>query len=426
MGKYINTRYSETVNDISKVASTLLNTKFYPFSNDKPNLVEYYHINNLNSTMDEAARQPMQYIGSDSPFRYNLIHDFVVLGLDQITVSLQNDTDEGLQGDDISGEAIVLPNTIRPTPGDFFKIKILDKNRLFMVNDVQIDTLENQFNAWKITYHLEKNSDEEINKQVVNDYKFIVNNVNSQFKSVILSNQYDLITSLEKVTTQLRIFYKELYYRDSVQTFILRHYLTDDFYDPFLIEFLIRNKVMQDDESYLYVDHKLTLPATFAIDYARTFWRAVEDRNKKELQRSKTETTADYIDEFGSIFANRAEPYFRMNYRVDTYESVAIPYCIHNVITMFPPYLIDKCMSGTLYDDAEVEDNKLRALFNIIIKYFNNIDLEGKDIFRIDDIDYSHNLELFYMIPIVIYCIDNFMEGLMKDTIHQKPITATY
>ena len=52
-------------------------------------------------------------------------------------------------------------------------------------------------------------------------------------------------------------------------------------------------------------------------------------------------------------------------------------------------------------------------LDNIIIKYFNDIDLSRKDIMAMDNIDYRDSYELFFKLPVILYIVEYYIKKLM-------------
>ena len=85
----------------------------------------------------------------------------------------QND-EFGLEADRISGECFVLPNTIIPTEGDYFEVDhITDSTWLFIITDVQRDTLENGSNVYKLSYKLEYVDHDRIQECVTDNYTMI-------------------------------------------------------------------------------------------------------------------------------------------------------------------------------------------------------------------------------------------------------------
>ena len=415
MGKFINTNYTDAIVNVSGTIESLLNNPYYMWNDKKPTIVTYYHINEEQSTLDEGAGFNYSDLGPNCPFRYNKIEKFVIYGIDRIALSLQNN-EFGVESDEITGDAIVLPGTITPYPGDYFCIDMVkDSKWLFRANDVQKDTLNDGSNIWKISYQLEHVDDSRIEDLVTDDYKMIVNNIGTRYNPILRSEEYDLVDALDHICTVLKQYFVSLFYNEKVQTFIFIHYVEDKFYDPYMIEFLIRNKILENgtNDEYIYIDHKTNTIKTFALDYNRTFFKSVEDRDKTHLQKAKVDSTADYIDDFGSIFAARADNYFKMNYFVPNQDTSSELHKFHKVMECFPRTLIPKILNNDLYTKAEIAQKPIFGMYNIIIKHFNDGIYERVDFENMDAFDYSDNLECFYMIPLVIFALETFEKRLL-------------
>ena len=422
MGKFINTNYTDAIENVSGTIESLLNNPYYMWNDKKPTIVTYYHINAEQSTLDEGAKFNYSDLGPNCPFRYNKIEKFVVYGIDRIALSLQNN-EFGVESDDISGDAIVLPGTITPYPGDYFSIDMVkDSKWLFKVNDVGKDTLNDGSNIWKVSYNLEHIDDSRLKDLVTDNYKMIVNNIGTRYNPIVRSDKYDLVNALDHICTVLKQYFISLFYNEKVQTFTFIHYVEDRFYDPYMIEFLIRNKILYNgiNDEYIYIDHKTDTIKTFALDYNRTFFKSIEDKDIKHLMRAKVDSTADYIDDFGSIFASRSDNYFKMNYFVPSQDTTSETFKFHKVMEVFPRDLIVKISNNDLYTRAEVDQQPLFGIRNIIIKHFNKGIYNKTDFERLDAFDYCDNLECFYIIPIIIFCLESFESGLLlKDPIDQ-------
>lgn len=417
MGKFINTSYTQAVEKVSETVKTFINNPYYMWTDKKPTLVTYYPINMERSTLDEAARIPYADVGEHSPIRYDRIKNFVIYGLDRIQLSLENG-EFGLESGPIEGDAIILPGSVEPSPGDYFEINLAtDSTWLFRVNSVDRDTLDNGSNIWKISYKLEHDTNDNLLPLVIQDYSFIPTNVGTRYNSVVRSDKYDLVYAVDKICSTLKSYFIGLFYKPQVQTFIFVNYGEDYFYDPYMIEFLIRNHIIDgasdDAAEYIYVDHKIAPIKTFALDYNRTFFKSIEDRDSSHLMTAKIDSTADYIDDFGSIFASRAENYFKMNYSVPTYDTFSSDPVFHNVMECFPKMIIPNIRKNDLYTDAEVKMNPFYAIYNIIIKYFNNALITEAEYFNLEKLDFDDSMKTFYMIPVLIYCLEDFEKKML-------------
>ena len=415
MGKFLDTSYKDTVNKLTEIKNDLLNNPYYLYTDKKACSTTYYHINDEKSMLDEASRINYADLGDNCPLRYNKIEDFFIYGIEKVNLNLDN-TDFGLESNPIEGESVILPGTITPYPNDYFEIDhITDGPWLFRVNEVQKDTLDDGSNIYKINYKLEHTSNKDILPLIVDNYKLVTNNIGTKYNTVIKSDKYDLGVSIENIATSLKEYYKDLFYNSRVQTFTFRWLDGDRFYDDFMIEFLIRNKIMDTGSSfdYLHIDHKIQLPRTFSMDYANTFFRSFETKDIKHLCKARTDSMAKYIDDFGSIFKTVPDNYFTLNYKVYNYSIPGeTPYLVYNIISCFPKDLIEYIKENKLVTDNE---SIIYPLYNIIIKYFNNTDYTVEDFENLESMDYeSENLKLFYLIPLCIFCLEEFIKGLIS------------
>lgn len=396
MSKFVNTSYVSTIDNIIDAKKKIINNPYYKYNDAPPIKTTYFNINRKKTTLDEGSRLVYTDIGKDSPIRYNKIDNVIIYSQLTISTSLSRE-DYGLEGESIEGEAVILPNTIIPYVGDFFMISHVKEKALFKVNSVSPDTLEDGSNMYKIMYKLEYISDEyyeKLSHQVVENYTMLIDNVGTEFKPIIRNEVYDFILKIDKLLSTLKIYYKSLFYSSRVQTFIYR-YIESRIYDPYMIEFLIRNKLLEGDGEYIYITHQTNLNKTFSIDYDRTFFKCIEDKDISNIRRYKTKATAIYIDDLMSIFNMRNEPYFQISYNLYLAQLQSI--------TCFNDELIDNIIDNKLFIEG-------KRFYNIIVKYFNNVDLTEDDINCFAGIDYNDNEILFYSIPCIIFCLEQFIK----------------
>lgn len=402
MSKFINTQHMTTINSLVDGLKKRLDNPYYLYNDQKACIVDYFNLNTTRSTLDEGAKIPYAIIGKDSPLKYNFIENAYLFGIDKIQI--QSTINEfGFESDAIEGEAIVLPNTFIPMEQDYFSIKYLKQTILFKVVDVTTDTLDSGANFYKIQYKLDL-YDESANKiydQIAEKFKMIVTNVGTNYNTIIRSNDYDLIDKLDSINLTLKKYFKQLFFDNKAQTF--SYVLTGDkIYDPYMIEFLIRNKLMEGDDEYIYVSHQAILPATFAIDYDRSFFRTIELKDKDNMNRT-LQAIGIGITDMNSLMSTCSRPYYMLEYnRINIYT-------FNTRIEIFSADLIDKIESGKLYNNSEVE-----SMWNILIAYFNNMKLNDTLLSTIEKIDYNYCKDVFYAIPIIIFCIESYIKNLLR------------
>lgn len=397
-GKFINTEHRDNIDSLVTGLKDILKNPYYKWNDKSGTAVVYFNQNKEASTLDDSTKLYYADIGLDSPIKYNMIEDFMLYGIEQIAISMENG-EYGAEASEIAGEAIVLPNTIIPYPGDYFNIIYTEENLLFRVIDVTPDTLENGANIYKIQYKLESSQLEEVleDNNIEDKYNMIVNNIGTGFNTIIRHESYNLIKSLDQVLYNLRTYYKSVFYKERVQTFVFLHN-GQRFYDPYMIEFLKENKILDGDEDYIYLCQQVKLSNLFPIKYNKTFFRCLETKDIKRLRFYEYRGSAEYISDPLSIFQTRLENYFEIKHEVSDTE-YGLP-----------------CFKDDLIN--AIEDNRLLncndSIYNIIIKYFHNIPIEQEDIDNLDYIDFSDNIMIFYAIPCIIYCIERFVKSLLK------------
>ena len=402
MGKFSDTKYINTIDSLVDATKSKLNNPYYVFTDQHPTKVTYYAQNIEKSTLDEASGLYERHVGDGSPFKFNKINDFILYGIDKI-VTDYNPGDNGIEANPINGEAIIIPNTITPRPGDFFHISHIKERNLFIVEGVSPDTLDNGSNIYKIEYALcsEGYSLESISKQVDKTFEFCINNLGTDYKAIIQDCDADLIINLEDLVENLITIFENLFFNTKLQTFVYNH---DgwNMYDPFLIEFLIRNKVLSFGDKYLYLSHATSTNKTFGMDYNKTFFYSLENPKNEDININ-TIATADLISDPNSLFVTRLDEYYCVNY------NDATPYKTR--FQVFDTDILDHIKTNELYNKGDKNE-----IYNLWISYFNNNKdfIHGDIINLIKSVDYMDNLDCFYTLAISIFIIEQYIKMLMK------------
>lgn len=400
MATFTNTVHKNTIDTLVDGYKEKLKNPYYMHMDSTGTLTTYFNQNITKSTLDEGSKTEYIMIGKDSPIKFNKVNNFYIYGLEKINFELEN-SDFGLSANDISGEGIILPNTVIPIANDYFIINHINQKLLFKVTSVSINALENGSNMYKIEFILDKVGEEvdKIYKQIENDFEMVITNVGTQFNSVIRSSDYNFIDKVEDIILRLNKYYLNLFYNTRVQTFTFTH-KGKYFYDPYMIEFIKKHGIISDTGSYIHVAHQTFLPNTFSLDYDRTFFRLVEHPDLKS-RKPRIHSQAEVVDEYLSILCTRPEDYYKIEY-IGNDNTNPNRYIIEN----FDIDLIERIYRNELY--------KNENYVNIIIKYFNNIEFDLDNIYSIEDIEYEQNITLFYHIPILIYILNNKIKNILR------------
>lgn len=401
MGKFTDTRYTSTMDNlIESINKDQLQNPYLKFSDKRATKVTYYKQNLEKTTTDEGTQDVYQTVGSNSSIKYNKINGFFLYGIDQVD-TIAEMGDWGLEAQDISGDAVILPKTITPTSGDYFIIPYLKENLLFRVNEVQQDTFYHGNNFFKISYKLEKsNAISQIEEQVVAEYNFIFSNVGTDFSAVISSTSTDMINKLDSIISNLTSMF-EIFFDNNVQNFVFT-YNGFHMYDPYLIEFILRNNLMASANDYIYVSHGTPVQKTFSYDYSRSWFKLIEDPTELDNRDFNNFASATAITELNTLFVTRLITYYKVDYASNFGKISAFP--------IFPSEVLMRIKSGEYFTDSK------NSIYNLLIAHLNNDEsyFTGAMMDEIRNIEYSDNKEFFYLIPVYIFILNKYAEKLMK------------
>ena len=400
MGRFTNSKYTQVVNSLTSAIESKINNPYYKFSDKKPTTVIYYKQNREKSTLDPDSGTAYQHVGEHSPFKYNKINNFLLYGMGRIELNYEVG-DYGLESGEITGDAVILPNTIIPTQGDFFYVPYINEDVLFKVNSITPDTLDNGSNFYRIEYKLELiNCREQIEKQVVETYEFIAANIGTDFQCILKSGSYDLVNQLEGIIGDMTKFYMS-FFDQSVQTFVYM-YNGEYMYDPYMVEFMIRTKIMSYSDEYFYITQAMALDKMFDYEYTKSFFYGLEN-GSVDIEKISTTGIGIKIEDPNSLFVTRLEDY----YYIDLFPKV-------KYATRFNTIDIDVLEHigyNSYYDETDPN-----YAFNLWVAYLNgdNDYIQNNILSIIDGLDYKPTKEYFYLIPVLMYILTKYIESIMR------------
>lgn len=400
-GKFTNTTQNDNLTTLVNGLQEIIKNPHYKWSNQAPTLVTYFNQNTEMSTLDEGSKLQYSAMGENSPTYYNKIENFYLYGIERIQLQIDNG-EFGAESSAIEGDAVILPNTITPYPGDYFKINYIKEDMLFRVTTVTTDTLEDGANIYKISYNVDSSKPHDDDLNIKDSYNMILNNVGTRFNPIIRSEKYDLIEKLDAINLSLKKYYDALFFSQRVQSFIFLHNGLH-FYDPAMVEFLKRTDLFSGSDYYIYVTHQLPVNPTFVLDYKKTFLHCLEKMDFKYIDHYKYNAIGRCITSDTTIFASRAEDYFKVDFNYDIVEAQ-----MFGELPCFDSEFIEKIKDKTLFDN---EDPK--SIYNVILKFINGIDISQEDLDNLLYMDYNNNVTLFYAIPCIIFCIEYYEKQLL-------------
>lgn len=393
---------TETV--IPSSVKTLLNNPYYLFNDKTASIATYYNLNTTMTTLDEATRDNYAELTANSPLKFNKVTGFYLYGISKIEPSLEIN-EYGLEGDNIDGECIFLPNTVVPYPGDRFTLDQLGDKYIFQITHVNPNTLETGSVMYKANYVL-CGSDglQSIEDKVVKTFKFIYSNIGTNFACLIEDETYSELSEIQIMSQMLKDYYIQLFYDSRVQTMCYyRDTLDAKVHDPYLLEFLIRNDVLSGSTNYIYLDHQLFLPNTFGVDYDRTIFSTIDHNDIKRHVGTFTGNLLLVTQKLSLLYAY-PQDYYYMEY----------------IRTNNKFYLID------IFGDPDF-GNKIinntttgNVMKDILIGFFNGANITSEQLEELKHIDYMNNIELYYLIPITIYILDKYV----NDTLYTASTTS--
>jgi hypothetical protein len=386
------------INDNVFLHEERLNSQYTRFLESSPTYVTYYHINNIESIVDSGFGGVERILGPESPLRFNEVKDFPIYGIDQIVLNLNKD-DNGFDTD-FDATATILPNTIKPLPNDMFTISYLNQNYIFMVTQVEYDTIKSN-NFYRISFtvnSLTENYKEYLVNQTGDMFNCIVDNIGTNEKVLIRADDVDQLVALDEIYTNIAEQYKLLFFNKKYNSFMY-NFADSKIYDRYLTEFVNKTGIFNEkktfDTVYLTNEDKTN---TMQIEYHKSIYRAVEAK-KKNLVPS-TLYGLSYINNPFSMFS-----YYRDgNVR-------SIQFSSTGTFTYIRPSLIEKVTTTGDTTDENVMSKTIIDFFNDKVSDIYGLDRVAlRDFPDFMDVDQ----ETFVLIPILLYILRFYYNKFMS------------
>ena len=366
------------------------------FIDSTPTFTTYFHINVDETTVDEGFIDVASIIGHRSPIRFNKIENLPMYGLDQIVLQIQ-DEEAGIDTN-YEGESTILPSTIKPVQNDFFIIPILKDAYVFRVTDIQYDNVMPD-NFYKINFKLEYidyEKIEEIEKQKIDDYVCILENIGTETNCIIEKSVFEKINKVKKMYAEIVDFYKSMFYNERHNVFLGETEEGRYIYDPLQTDFINKHNLFNEKNNFdtLLLTNQYEDPKR-KYKYNKSIYKYIELRDPKLLSTFKY-TLRPGLTVHESSFRRWHDK------KVDMME-------IPQVMPENAKQILSNEFVDALRYNSEVEGDYA----TLIQRYLHKEDLSIKDIsLELDnELIYLNNcLEVFFFTPIIMYIIRDIIK----------------
>ena len=399
MPGFVQLNYHEelTQNIINDFKERLKNP-YYLFSSKKQTICTYYNVNTNETSFDPGFQTHYVNFGKNSPLRFNKIKSCFLYGISGGDLNPDNG-DYGIESSEISGTCFLLPNTFEPFPNDFFSINYMDRDLLFKILSVSPERLDNGAVFWKMDYKLDQHSfaEGDIEDLVITTYTMKIQNYGTTKELLLTDEEIQYEEDINTSSDHLIDLYRDIFYDSKVQTFCFTESNGANFYDPYMIEFFIRNDIIRgQEESYIYITHRTVLSKYFNLEYDHSIFKAIENNRLDQIKAFNNQFHGVAVEEPTSLLSQHYDIYYQMSYNKYS------PMGIVKSFTVFSTDLMNHITDNELY----ITEDKL--IYNIIINYLNQGTMTTAEINKaIEYMDFQNNKETFYIVPIIVYILNN-------------------
>ena len=213
-------------------------------------LVTYYTQDQPSSTVDRGLQDIDELFGKHAPLRYNEIKNFPIYGFGQ--TNPENTDEQQVEDINVTGTCMIQPSTIVPKAYDLFIIKHVKMIQMFMVTNVDFDSMK-QDGFYKITYRLQTTSEDTIHnlqERIVDKYYTDLNLIGSDRTPIIQEDDYHLRSKIEQMVCTMIDNYRAMFYNSRHNCFIFRDPETClDIFDLTGNEFIAKYSLMNYENS---------------------------------------------------------------------------------------------------------------------------------------------------------------------------------
>ena len=368
------------------------------FIDSTPTFVTYYHIDNDETTTDAGFLDVASILGFRSPIKFKKINDFPLYGIEQIVLSIQ-DGDQGLDTD-FTGEATILPNTVKPLQNDYFVIKYLRDSYLFRVTDVNYDSvMPDAF--YRISYMLDFIDDEkyqELEKQVEENYECVLENIGTENKCIIESSVFVNVSEITKMYNDMVQTYLSIFYDERYNCILGDLNKGRRLYDPYMTDFINKHRLFnKKNDLQTIVLTEQTEDKFYRLKYEKSVYRFIE---RQDVDRIRKFTFSLYKGTMHheSAFFRWKDPSIEVVDIIDGYHE-------NDALLLGETYNI---FSEDFVEAIQNHEEMTSDFGKLISKFIKKEEIKLDEIgLKLGEelLDFNNSLEVFFFTPIILYII---------------------
>lgn len=403
---------NDIVTSSSQLLDNILSSNFNQFLQGlgQPVLVTYWNLNDTVSTANSGTDTIDENIGPESPNRFNKIENFPLYGAvrELLPEMVQ---DDNLLDLEINCEAVILPDTIRPSTYDYFEYNFGENGKrsiIFKVNNVNLSTIKNngyykiECNMIDIDHH--NNYSERIEKQVVKKFETNLETIGTNDKCIIESKHIGFIKNIKRIMTDLLNQYIDLFYSEKYNSLVFQGLFQGDYlaYDPWVTNFVIQNNIFTKGITRPIILVNFDPGSDFRQKYNETFFHAVEIKSLKYLKELK------YAPETFSKLNTNPFTYYgeEIAFKLDIYEDTPTRYSSNVYMNILFLNNIKRNEKTSVLNEVE----------SLLVDYFNLDNMSNaltEDMLKtFDHFIMTYDEYWFRIAPILIYLLDAIVQDI--------------
>lgn len=402
MGSFLFNEKSLVENNIFKYEDRL-SSPAVKYIDKPPVYVTWYHLDAAATTVDNGYGDVEDILSPNSPIRFKKIENFPVYGLEPIQLQLQEED----QGFDTSyeGELTLPPDTIKPLPDSMFVIPHVKGIFIFRVKEIMYDTIiaNNYYRASFFLESMDAAAYDSLERQVVGNYSCAAENIGSDQKVIISSDDYKSIAEVDALYTDMIHLYSAIFYDRKYNMFIGPVGPYPRVYDPLQAIFMNKHKLLEQKNSFVVLRPSVEYDdRDRPLKYERSVYRFIERIDPCLLKRFNFTLFAGY-----SLMGSA----FRFNYDTDI-KVMDMPdlNCPNSPYYFFDETFLDMCR-------CESHDRESTTVYNdLLARYIRGEELTIKDIPKClnrELLMLKKKDELFLITPLLLFVVKTIVNKTM-------------